>query len=125
MIYPEELSSTVRRVQDEIEAIRGRGTADGIVMTVTPTGQIIDVDIPVSSYSLSPRELASRLIAAHTAAQGDADEQARSARSVLADDPRIRRIMAAAHTPDPEPRRRPEPRYDGGPRLHPGFENRW
>ncbi|MFD6859262.1 YbaB/EbfC family nucleoid-associated protein [Rhodococcus sp. NPDC060090] len=94
MTRTEEFSSKVRRIQDEIDMIRGNGTSHGIVMTVSPTGRIVGLEIPPHAYDLSPRVLADRIAAAHASAYSDANERARNVRAELAEDPRVRRIMA-------------------------------
>lgn len=91
---PEELSVTVRRVQDTIERIVGNGSVHSIRISVTPTGRIVALEIPPEAYDWSPDVLATRITAAHDLASADADEQARYARVELADDPRIRRIVS-------------------------------
>lgn len=90
----EEFSSKVRRIQDEIDMTRGNGTSHGIVMTVSPTGQILGLEIPAHAYDLSPRVLADHIASAHASAYADANERARNVRAELAEDPRVRRIMA-------------------------------
>ncbi|NLU63740.1 YbaB/EbfC family nucleoid-associated protein [Rhodococcus sp. HNM0563] len=93
MTRTEEFSSKVRRIQNEIDVIRGNGTSHGIQMTVSPTGRILGLEIPPHAYDLSPRALSDHIASAHASAYSDANERARNVRAELAEDPRVRRIL--------------------------------
>lgn len=105
----EEFSAKVKRIQDAVECVRGRASADGIAMTVSTTGRIVELEIGAGAYHLSPRILASTITRVHEEALAHADVEARTVRAELADDPRVHRIIAAADSVDPP--RRPSAGY--------------
>ncbi len=81
--------------RDELGSVRGTGTVDGVTVTVSASGTLLDVDFTGAGL-VGGQELRRRVLAAHRSAQRDvADRIGDRARSTWGDDPVVARIETA------------------------------